>query len=287
MSESRIAVVTGASRGAGRGIALALGDAGMTVYVTGRTRAGAPSELPGSIDLTAEEVTARGGVGIAVECDHADDGEVAALFERVRHDHGHLDVLVNNAFAVHPALTEDGPFWELSPDLDVMFSVGLRSTYVASRLAAPLLIARPDRGALVVNTSGFGGGCFMHGPAYGAVKAGVDKMAHDMAVDFRPYGVTALSIWMGLLRTERTMRVLSAEPDRYRDAGPTMESPEFTGRVIAALVARADRINWSGRVVVGAELAAELGVVDIDGTVPASRRERLGNPPSYSDVVVR
>jgi NAD(P)-dependent dehydrogenase (short-subunit alcohol dehydrogenase family) len=127
----------------------------------------------------------------------------------------------------------------------------------------------------------------MHGPAYGAVKAGVDKMAHDMAVDFRPYGVTALSIWMGLLRTERTMRVLSAEPDRYRDAGPTMESPEFTGRVIAALVARADRINWSGRVVVGAELAAELGVVDIDGTVPASRRERLGNPPSYSDVVVR
>lgn len=287
MRDARIAVVTGASRGAGRGIALALGDAGMTVYVTGRTHAGAPADLPGSIEATAADVSARGGRGIAVACDHAVDGDAAALFDRVREDYGYLDLLVNNAFAVPPALTVDAPFWELPEDLDTMFTVGLRSTYVASRLAAPLLVARPERGALLVNTSGFGGGCFMHGPAYGAVKAGVDKMAHDMAVDFRPFGVTALSIWMGLLRTERTMRVLAEDPDRYRETGPTTESPEFTGRVIAALDRRQDRLSWSGRVVVGAELAAELGVVDIDGTTPASRRPRLGGPPTYSPAVVR
>lgn len=285
--EPRIAVVTGASRGAGQGIARALGDAGMTVYVTGRTTAEGGGTLSGTVFATADEVTERGGHGIAVPCDHEDDDQVSAVFERVRSDHGHLDILVNNAFAVPDGLTRDAPFWEQPADFDVMFRIGLRSTYVASRLAAPLLIARPDRGPLVVNTSGFGGGCYMHGPAYGAVKAGVDKMAHDMAVDFQPFGVTAISLWMGLLRTERTLSVLNADPKRYASVDLATESPEFTGRVIASLDRRSDKLRFTGRVLVSAELGALCGVVDIDGRSPASRRPILGDTPRYADAVVR
>lgn len=287
MIQSRIALVTGASRGAGRGIAAALGSASMTVYVTGRTTGVSATGLPGTIYSTAAEVSANGGRGIAVACDHGDDEQVAALMEQIRREHGHLDILVNNAFVVPDALTQNAPFWELPSDLDVMFRLGLRSTYSASRLAAPLLIAKPGRGGLLVNTSGFGGGCYMHGPAYGAVKAGVDKMAHDMAVDFAPHGVTAVSIWMGRLRTERTARTLAANPDLYANLADTSESPEFTGRVIAALDARPDKLSFSGRVLVGAELGALFGVNDIDGRQPASRRPLLGDTPRYSDAVVR
>lgn len=283
----RVALVTGASRGAGRGIAAALGEAGMTVYVSGRTTGVSDTGLPGTIFSTAAEVTERGGLGVAIACDHDDDGQVAALMEQIRSERGHLDVLVNNALTVPDSLTENAPFWELPSALDIMFRVGLRSTYVASRLAAPLLIAKPGRAGLLVNTSGFGGGCYMHGPAYGAVKAGVDKMAHDMAVDFRPYGVTAVSLWMGRLRTERTQRTMQSDPGLYAHLGDLSESPEFTGRVIAALDALPNKIDFSGRVLVGAELGALFSVTDIDGRQPGSRRPLFGDTPRFSDVVVR
>lgn len=284
---SRVAIVTGASRGAGKGIALALGEAGMTVYVTGRSTDDPTGDLPGTIRQTADEVTARGGRGIPVAVDHADDESVAALVDRVQADYDRLDVLVNNVFAAPDGLIKPLPFWEQSLDMDQMFTIGLRSTYVMTALAAPLMIADPTRRGLVVNTSGFGGTCFMHGPAYGAVKAGVDKMAHDFAVDLAPLGVTAVSLWMGLLRTERTTRVLAAEPDKYRGVDQTTESAEFPGRVIAALDAHADKERFTGRVLVAAEMAAILGVTDIDGRQPASRRPLLGDPPRFSDAVVR
>ncbi len=284
---NRVALVTGASRGAGRGIAAALGEAGMTVYVTGRTTGASESGLPGTIFATAAEVTERGGHGIAVACDHDDDAQVAALMRQIQREQGHLDLLVNNAYAIPDALTVNAPFWELPSGMDIMFRVGLRSSYIASALAAPLLIAKPGRAGLLVNTSGFGGGCYMHGPAYGAVKAGVDKMAHDMAVDFKPYGVSAVSIWMGRLRTERTQRTMAANPELYADLGGLTESPEFTGRVIAALDARPDKLDFSGRVLVGAELGAIFGVTDVDGRQPASRRPLLGDTPRYADAVVR
>jgi NAD(P)-dependent dehydrogenase (short-subunit alcohol dehydrogenase family) len=165
-----------------------------------------------------------------------------------------------------------------------MFDVGLRSSYVASHYAAPLLIRYPEAGGLVVSTSSFGGGCYMHGPAYGAVKAGVDKMAHDMAVDLAPFNVAAVSIWMGLLRTERTAIALAS--GRYGPLAATAESPEFTGRVIAALARHPDRMRWSGQVLIGAELGAELGVVDVGGTAPPSHRPQLGDPVTYNGAVV-
>lgn len=282
----RVAVVTGASRGAGKGIAIALGAAGMTVYVTGRSQREGESELPGTIGATAAAVSAAGGCGVALACDHADDAQVAALFARVRQDHGALDVLVNNACAIPPELTQPGPFWSKPLAMQSLLEVGLRSHYVASWHAAPLLIARG--GGLIVNTSSYGSVCYMHGPAYGAGKAGVDKMAHDMAIDLRPHGVAAVSLWMGLLHTERTERALQ-DPEfarKYASSVRHMESPQFPGRVIAALAVAGDRMTRSGRVWIDAELGAELGVTDLDGRAPPSYRAALGAPPAYSRTIV-
>jgi NAD(P)-dependent dehydrogenase (short-subunit alcohol dehydrogenase family) len=278
-----VAVVTGASRGAGKGIALALGAAGAAVYVTGRTASDGDSELPGSVATTAKQIDERGGSGVPVVCDHADDEQVEALFARVADEQGRLDILVNNAFAIPDGITSRRPFWEKRLEQQMVLDVGLRSTYVASFFAAPLLV---DGGRLVVNTSSFGGTCYMHGPAYGAVKAGVDKMAHDMAEDFRPFGVAAVSLWMGFLRTERTEALFTSNDHRYAAMTQHAESAEFPGRVIAALADSPDRMSYSGRVLVAAEVAIELGVVDVDGRQPPSHRPALGAPPQYSAAVI-
>lgn len=279
-----IALVTGASRGAGKGIALALGDAGATVYVTGRSQAEGDSALPGTVYATAEQITQRGGRGIAVVCDHANDESVAALFAQIERDHGKLDILVNNALCVPEGLTLPGPFWEKPLSLQDILNVGLRSSYVAAYYAAPLLVRQ---GGLLVNTSSPGGRSYMHGPAYGAGKAGVDKMAHDMAVDFEPHQVAVVSLWMGLLKTERTQAVFEADPDLYRDMMAMVESPEFTGRVIAALAADKDRMARSGKVWFAAELGAEYGLADIDGRLPQSPRLMFGDQTTFSDVVIQ
>lgn len=282
MTAPRIAVVTGASRGAGKGIALALGATGATVYVTGRTTATDDSSLPGTVAETAAEVSRRGGTGVPKIVDHSDDTQVAALFEQVRADHGRLDILVNNAITLPPALTKKGPFWTKPLDLTDLFDVGMRTAYVAAYYAAPLL----NPGGLVVNTSSFGGTAYMHGPAYGAGKAAVDKMAHDMAVDFRPFDVAVVSLWMGLLKTERTMAAFDADPEMYSGLAATAESVEFPGRVIDALHRDRARMDRSGRVLIGAEIAEELGVTDVDGNQPPSHRPFLGDPPTFSDSVI-
>lgn len=285
MNEPLVAVVTGASRGAGRGIAVALGATGATVYVTGRTVDAADNPLGGSVHATASEIDRRGGRGIAIVCDHGDDAAVAGAFTQVAAEQGRIDVLVNNAFTIPDGLTSKKPFWQKPLQLQAMLDVGLRSTYVSSFYAAPLLIARG--GGLVVNTSSFGGGCYMHGPAYGAAKAGVDKMAHDMAEDLREYDVAAVSLWMGMLRTERTAPMLDAAAQRYGSLAAVAESAEYPGRVIAALAASPNRMEYSGRVLIAAELGAELGVTDLDGSAPASPRSMLGPPPSFNPAVVR
>ena len=206
-----IAIVTGASRGAGRGIALALGSHGCTVYVTGRSEKAGDHALPGTIYETAEAVTKAGGKGIAVRCDHADDAQVQALFDQVLAEQGRIDILVNNAAAVYDELSMPGNFWEKPLKLADMIDVGLRSSYVASWLAAPAMVAQ-DRG-LIVMTSASGAAHYSMGPAYGAHKAGVDKLAFDMAVDFRAaqVKVAAISIWMGALATDRLLGMIEAE----------------------------------------------------------------------------
>jgi NAD(P)-dependent dehydrogenase (short-subunit alcohol dehydrogenase family) len=282
--EGVVAVVTGASRGAGKGIALALGAEGATVYVTGRTQKEGEAPLPGTIYGTADEVTRAGGKGIAVSCDHADDGQVRQLFNRVKGDQGgRLDILVNNATFLHDQLIDKGGFWEKPLELVDILDVGLRSAYVASWYAAPLMVAR--KSGLIAFTSSFGASCYMHGPAYGAQKIGVDKFAKDMAVDLKKYDVAAVSVWMGMLRTDRTKRVMDAEPQKYAGFWEIAETPEFTGHLLSALYRDPKRMEKSGQVLIGAELAQEYGITD-QGRQPPSHRAMLGAPwPAHPAVV--
>ncbi len=284
LSPPRVVVVTGASRGAGKGIALAFGATGDIVYVTGRSQKEGDAPLPGTVFATADVITRRGGIGIPVICDHANDDDVAKLFERVQKEQGRLDILVNNAAALHDDLVQPGPFWEKSLALVDILDVGLRSSYVASWHAAKIMGAQ--KGGLIVNTSSPGAACYMHGPAYGAQKAGSDKMVWDMAHDLRPFNVACVSIWMGVLNTERLQLAAAASPEQYAPFLQMAESPEFTGRVIEALYRDPKLMEKSGKTLIGAEEGFVLGISDIDGKQPHSHREMLGGPLEFNPAVV-
>lgn len=262
-----MAVVTGASRGAGRGIAAALVADGWRVYLTGRT------------------VTDPGDGGIAVQVDHTDDAAVGALFARVEEETGRLDLLVNNAAAIHDDLTNPKPFWEKPLELADVLDVGLRSAYVASWCAAPLMVRQKQ--GLIAFTSSPGSVCYMHGPAYGAQKAGVDKMAADMAVDFRDTGVATVSIWMGILLTDRFRKAFDGHPDALAETAKHAETPGFTGHLIDALYRDPALAELSGHTLIAAELAHRYGITDEDGRQPPSHREMLGSPREPSTVIVR
>lgn len=263
-----VALVTGGSRGVGKGVALALGEAGATVYVTGRTVNEGEASLPGTIGATAEEVTARGGRGIAVRCDHAIDDQVRAVVDRIVSEEQRLDILVNNVFAVPSSNMFGAPFWEQPIDLwDTMHGVGLRSHYVASTLCAPTMVAA-KRG-LVVNISSFGGGSYQINVAYGVGKAAVDRLAADMAHDLRPHGVASVSLWPGIVRTERIVEAADSLPWDMS----VSESPELTGRAVCALATDPNVMDHTGEVLVVAELAERYGFTDIDGSQPASLRQ--------------
>jgi NAD(P)-dependent dehydrogenase (short-subunit alcohol dehydrogenase family) len=266
-----IAVVTGASRGAGRGIAIALGSHGCTVYVTGRSEKAGDSPLPGTIYETAAAVTAAGGTGIPVRVDHGDDAQVKALFERVRSEQGRLDILVNNVCSLHDQLTAPGHFWQKPLEIVDMLHVGLRSGYVASYYAAPLLAEQ--RSGLVVFTSASGSVHYVFGPVYGAHKAGMDKFAADMAVDFKEFDVAVMSIWMGTLLTDRLRQVIASDPVKFANLERGAETPELTGHVIWALYSDPNRMELSGQTVIGAEMAVKYGIKDQGGRQPRSCRD--------------
>lgn len=286
MSEvSTVAIVTGASRGAGRGVAVGLGIHGCTVYVTGRSEKAGDHALPGTIYETAEAVTAAGGKGIPVRVDHADDEQVKALFGRVEREQGRVDILVNNAAAIYDELTTPGRFWEKPLKLSDIINVGIRSSYVASWYAAPVMV-RQGKG-LIVNTSGSGGVHFVYGPGYGAHKAGVDKLAADMAVDFEGTGVAALSVWMGALLTDRLRMVIASDPEKYGYLWDRVETPEFTGHVVWALWSDPDLLAMSGQTVIGAEMAVKYGFTDEGGRLPPSYRDTHDIAPrvQYPNIV--
>ena len=261
MSTERVALVTGATRGIGRGIALALAGAGWTVAFTGRTATG---EL--SLASTAQQVRERGGRPLPLPCDHADDASVARAFETLRRETGRLDILVNNVFAIPQGDFWTAPFWEQPIALwDRMHTVGLRSHYVASVHAAPRLIE--SRG-MIANVSSFAGGSYQLNVAYGVGKAGVDRLAHDMARELRPHGVAAFSLWPGVVRTEFIVDNAEALPFSLE----VSESPELTGRAVLALADDGERMESTGRRLVVAELAERYGFTDVDGTRPPSLR---------------
>src|SRR3954449_582928 len=208
--QGKVAVVTGASRGIGKGIALALGAEGATVYVTGRTVTPGSHPLLGTVGETAAEVNARGGKGIAVQVDHADDDQVAALFDQVEREQGRLDILVNNAFSLPEDLTEPQPFWEKPLSNWEMVDVGVRSNYVAAWHAAKIMA--PQESGLIVAISGYVGVTYTYGVIFGTCKSAVDRMARDMAIELQPHNVASLSLWQGLTLTERAKRNLAANP---------------------------------------------------------------------------
>jgi len=262
--KNRVAVVTGGSRGIGRGCAIELGAAGATVYVTGRSIEADGGKLPGSVEATAREVSDAGGRGIPMACDHRDDDAVRFLFEKVLTEQGGLDILVNNAFLIPAELTSGKNFWEVPiSNWDDMIDVGTRSAYVASHFAAPLMIGRGS--GLIANISSSGAAEYAWHVAYGVGKAALDRFTADAAHEFRPHGVAVVSLWPGLVLTERN--------EGARDAIPGLdftgaESLRFTGRAVAALAADGGVIERSGRAYASRDLADEYGFTDVGGGLP-------------------
>jgi dehydrogenase/reductase SDR family protein 1 len=265
----KVALVTGASRGVGKGVALGLGEAGATVYVTGRTveEGKAAVALPGTIHQTADEVTGLGGRGIAVRCDHRNDSEVKSVIRRIRAEQDRLDILVNNVWGGYEHFNDGTEFWKEKgfwtvpiPRWDAMFQAGVRAHYVASVLAAPVMIER--KGGLIVTISFFAAQRNDKGVAYGVAKAASDRMTACMAHELREHNVAAVSLYPGLVRTEAVLK--AAE---YWDLSNS-ESPQFIGRAVAALASDPGIMEKSGKTLVAAALALEYGFSDVDGKRP-------------------
>jgi NAD(P)-dependent dehydrogenase (short-subunit alcohol dehydrogenase family) len=278
----KVAIVTGASRGIGRGIALVLAERGATVYVTGRSTTPGVYYLPGTVGETAAQCSERGaqsgGKGVAAACDHADDDQVAALFERVKAEQGRLDILVNNAFTLSDDLLEPKGFWEKPLSNLEMWNVGVRSNFVAAWHAAKIMV--PQKSGLIVAISGFAAVTYTFGVVFGTSKSAVDRMARDMAIELEPHNVASLTMWQGLTLTEKANHNLNRSADKMTKSitnmtGSTVEHP---GLVVAAMAADPDIMKRSGGEFVTAELAQDYGLTDIDGRVIPSARATRGSP---------
>ncbi len=252
--DGAVAVVTGATRGVGRGVARELGRQGARVFITGRS---VPDHAPFDEPITA------------IRCDHRDDEQVNAVFDRIVHEAGTIDVLVNNVWGGYERMIDNGaftwskPFWEQPLwRWDAMFAAGVRAHYHASQLAARTMVAQ--RRGLIVNISFWAAQKHLGNVAYGVSKSATDKMTADMAAELTPHGVAAVSLYPGLVRTEKVM-----EAAAYLDMSNS-ESPDFIGRAVAALAADPDVLRHTGKVVVAAALAAEYGFTDLDGKTPRS-----------------
>lgn len=270
--KGKVAVVTGASRGGGRGIALALGKDGATVYVTGRSIRGNSTrpDLPGTtIEDTAEQVTTRGGVGIPVRCDHTVDEEVAALFERVKQEQSRLDVLANNVWGGYENYSDetfDVPFWEQPLwRWDKMFTAGVRAHFTASRLAALLMMSR--RQGLIVNTTAWDRGKYLGNVPYYVAKTAVNRMAYGMALELRVHDIAIVALAPGWMRTEDVLRRFRTDEQHWQEV-PALrdtESTEYVGRAVVALATDPNIMQKSGNTLMVGDLACEYGFTDIDG----------------------
>lgn len=265
--KGKVTVVTGASRGAGRGIATALGEVGATVYVTGRSARGEATteNLPGTIEETAETVTARGGTGIAVRCDHTVDSDVEDLFARVQREQGRVDLLVNNAwggYEHHDYKTFSVPFYEQPlRHWNGMFTAGVRAALVASHFSAPLML--PQRRGLIVNITAWDRDKFLVNVFYDVAKDAINRMTYGMARELRPHNIAAIALAPGFMRTERVAAAFEAVGNK--DYLNFTESTEYVGRAVVALASDQNILEKSGKVLAVGDIAAEYGFTDIDG----------------------
>ncbi|MGY1807180.1 SDR family oxidoreductase [Blastococcus sp. SYSU D00669] len=277
--EGKVALVAGATRGAGRGTAVALGEAGATVYCTGRTTREQRSEYdrPETIEETAELVTAAGGTGIAVRVDHLEPEQVAGLVRRIDAEQGRLDVLVNDVWGGETLFQWGTPLWEhdLANGLRLL-RLAVETHLVTSHAALPLLIRRP--GGLVVEmtdgTAAYNAGTFRINAFYDLAKASVLRLAFAQSKDLAPHGGTAVALTPGWLRSEMMLEAFGVTEDNWRDALERVphfaisESPRFVGRAVAALAADPELHRHNGRSTSSGELAREYGFTDLDGSAP-------------------
>ncbi|XP_071493540.1 dehydrogenase/reductase SDR family member 1-like [Diadema antillarum] len=280
----KICLVTGATRGIGKGIALQLGEAGATVYITGKTLKPKPDSVGGSLEETSREIESRGGKCVPVQCDHSKDDQIKALFERIeKEQHGRLDVLVNNAYAAVTSLMNavDTPFWELPVDIwDNVNNVGLRNHYICSFYAAKMMV--PAKQGLIVNISSGGGLRYLFNVAYGVGKAAVDRLAADCAHEMKKHNVAAVSLWPGAVKTELIMDKFK-DPDmswkigdfeaKGKDIFMMGESPEYAGKCVVGLAQDKNIMRKTGKVLLTMDLADEYGFTDVDGHRPMNYRQ--------------
>jgi len=263
---NKIAVVTGSSRGIGRGIAQVLGEHGATVIVTGRSISteSTTNNLPGNITETAELVTKAGGQGVAIRCDHTIDAEVEQLFQRIKNDYGHIDILVNNIWGgyeddFHKKFTL--PFWEQSMEKwNSMFNAGLRAHYISSKFAVPLMI--PQQKGLIVNISAGYNGTYLGNVMYDVVKNAIDRLAFAMAFELKKHNIAAVSLYPGFVRTERVLAAYNG--DIGKDYEIT-QSPFYVGKGVVALATDEKIMEKTGKTLNIGNLADEYGFTDIDG----------------------
>ena len=277
--EGKVVLVTGATRGVGKGIAIGLGEAKATVYITGRSLEFDPSkELSGSLKETQLAIEAAGGKCIPVRVDHSDDEQIKSLFARIdREQQGQLDLVVNNVFAGVQAIRNafGKPFWQAEPDLwDAINNVGLRSHYVASVYAARIM-SKQKRG-IICTISSWGGLSYIFSAAYGAGKSACDRLAADMVIELKPDNIASISIWPGIVGTEQIID-FAGQDDGDNDSNPlsddyNWETPLLAGRAIAALASDPDIMKYTGKVQIVAELAEKYNLVDRDGNLPVSLR---------------
>lgn len=276
--KGKVALVTGATRGIGRGTACALAEHGATVYVTGRTVSAGGHALPGSLDETVAEVNARGGQGVAAALDLLDDAQIADVFAQVEREEGRLDLLVNNAMAIPDSMTRRDGFWEkpLGEEWQI-WETGARAAFVAAWHAARIMV--PQGSGLIAALSGYVGVTYTYDVVFGATKTATDRMIRDMGHELRDTGVAAVSLWQGFTYTERATENLKTVPGMAGQLNSAVgSSPEFPGRVIAALAMDPQIGAKSGGSFINAELAAEYGVTDRDGRTIPSLRESRGAP---------
>ncbi|MEU6896001.1 SDR family oxidoreductase [Streptomyces sp. NPDC046557] len=275
----KIALVAGATRGAGRGIAVQLGAAGATVYVTGRTTRERRSEYdrPETIEETAELVTAAGGTGIAVPTDHLVPEQVSALAEGIDAEQGRLDVLVNDVWGGEQLFAFDKPVWEHDLDNGLrLLRLGVETHAITSHFVLPLLVRQP--GGLVIEmtdgTSAYNGMHYRNSYFYDLVKNCVLRMAFVLAYEMKPHGGTAVALTPGWLRSEMMLDTFGVTENNWRDALATVphfcisESPSYVGRAVAALAGDADVVRWNGQSLSSGQLAQEYGFTDLDGSRP-------------------
>ncbi|WP_406688057.1 SDR family NAD(P)-dependent oxidoreductase [Rossellomorea vietnamensis] len=263
----KVALVTGGSRGAGRAIAIELGKAGATVYVTGRsTKGNSTQNFPGTIDDTAAQIDEAGGTGIAVRCDHTVDAETKAVIEQIREEQGKLDILINNVWGAHDIGVNPGAFWEQSlENWDTMFTAGVRAQLATNHFAIPLL--RENKEALIVHTTFWDEGKYTGQFYYDLAKNALVRMAYGLSEELKEEGIAVMAVSPGFMRTELVLEHMGVNEDNWQaseDLQPS-ETPYYVGRAIAALAKDPRVMEKTGRALRAGDLAKEYDFTDVDG----------------------